>query len=734
MTMPAASAPSRGLILGSLFLLGVSSQLIQAWLIREVLVVFYGNEASLGAFFGSWLLWIALGALAILWLRDRPWVRDAARGLSHLLLLLPLLVVLQILGTRSIRLFLDTPSTELVPLGQAFVSILVLTLPAAVALGLAFPLACKALGARYAPSVIGGVSWLYVAEAAGALLGGMLFTFLVIPWLGLWHGLAVLAPTLAWTAWRLHPNRRTAMAGGLALALGSLLFTPLGERVQFELERFRFHTLQPGLTLLDAVETRYGHAAIARLGDQISVVQDGRIAASFPQPRAVEQTAAYVYAQAAGARRLLLFGSFASGLAAELLLYPVERIDLVLQDRVALEHLRPYLTDAHRAALADPRLQLHFVDGRRYLRGYRGPAYDLVLVLDSAPSNAHSNRYFTREFYQGLRGHMRDDGVLCTRVSSASNYLGGTVRSYAGSVYRTLSETFAQVAIQPGDVQTLCVAPTPGRVSEDSAELARRYLAVKLDEHRFPATSFASLMPPERIAYLHYQYETRPGELNSDSRPVTFYLNMLLWARYTASSLADHLAQLRSMGFWPYLIPVLVFLPLWGLRTLMETPPAVVVERQAGVFSLVLLGLVAMALQLIVLFSYQAHVGFMFERVALINALFMTGLALGTGLIGRVMALQGRAESWLIGLLLLVAGLLWLTPQALAWLGGASTAYQEAGYLAISALFGLVTGAGFPLGVNLSQRSLREAAPTGGVAEAADSLGGALGGVLTGTL
>ena len=723
----------------SLFVLGITSQVMQAWLVRESLVVFYGNELSLGAVFGSWLTWIALGSLAVIWLRARRWVKEPTRGLSVILLSLPLLMAMQVVAVRAIRRLLDTPSVELVPLGELFPSVALLTLPVAVALGLAFPLACKALSESEAKSIVRGISWLYVAEAAGALLGGMLFTFLFIQWLGMWRGLGLLALALAFIAWRLRPTRGTALAAGLVALSGLLLaVTPLSERIHSTLEMFRFHTLQPGMTLLDAVETRYGHVAYARLGNQVSVVQDGRIAESFPQPEAIQQTAAYVYAQAKDAQQVLVFDSFASGLVAELLRYPVKHIDLVIQDQSAFEHLKPWLTAQNRAALDDNRLQLRFGDSRRYLRGLTNPGYgqgyDLVLVLDAAPTSAHSNRYFTREFFSGLREHMADSGVFCTQVSSASNYLGGTVRSYAGSIFRTLSEVFAEVSVMPGDIHLYCAGKQAGLVSEDPLELSRRYLATELDEHRFPAVSFYSLLPPDRIRDLHRQFQEQPGDLNSDARPVTFYLNMLLWARYTASGLADWLEHLRTMGAWPYLVPALVFLGLWLLRTMLVADPAIRTRRQAGSFALVLLGLVAMALQLVVLFDYQAHVGFMFERIALLNALFMTGLALGTGLLGQAMTRVGRPESWLIALLLLVTVILLVTPTALARLGELDGWLQEAAYLGISCLYGLLTGAGFPLGVRLTQAELGGAAPTGGVTEAADSLGGAVGGLITGAL
>ena len=53
-------------VLLAILVLGAFSQVAQALLIREGLVVFYGNEVSLGAFYASWLGWLAMGSLAAL--------------------------------------------------------------------------------------------------------------------------------------------------------------------------------------------------------------------------------------------------------------------------------------------------------------------------------------------------------------------------------------------------------------------------------------------------------------------------------------------------------------------------------------------------------------------------------------------------------------------------------------------------------------------------------------------
>ena len=200
----------------------------------------------------------------------------------------------------------------------------------------------------------------------------------------------------------------------------------------------------------------------------------------------------------------------------------------------------------------------------------------------------------------------------------------------------------------PGDVQIFCASSAPGRVSEEAVTLERRYLATPLDEHRFPAASFYSLLPAEEIDYLRGRLEAATGEVNTDARPVTYYLNMVLWGKFSASGFVDWLERLRGMGPWPYVLPACLFVALWLLRAGFEGFRRPVMQRQGATFLLGILGLVAMAAQLAVLFSYQSHVGFMFERVAVLNGLFMTGLALGAGL-GRILALRRRPVTKALG-------------------------------------------------------------------------------------
>jgi len=731
----------------ALVALGAYAQVAQALLVRESLVVFYGNEVSLGAFFGSWLLWVAVGSVGIILFRERAWVQDPLPAVRVVTLLLPFLLALQIVLARSLRFFLHVSSAEFVPLGDLLAAILVMNLPTGLAVGVAFPLACKALGrvsedGMPTPSAdtrrsVRDVSHLYIFDAMGALLGGVLFTFVLIEWLGIWRSIGAVAVLLAAAAASLAMRGRRARAAALSVAiLGlGLAATPAGRWVETEMERLRFASLQPGLELVEAVETRYGHVALARLGPQYSVVIDGRVAESFPVPREAEQAAAYFYAQAPGSRRVLLFGGLIGGLAEELLRYPVERVEVVEQDRTAFERIRPHLPESTRTALSDPRLTVHFQDGRRFANELTGnEGYDLVLVLGADPASAYSNRYFTREFYARMHEAMSAQGVLCTQVSSASNYLGRDVKSYSGSVFTTLGRVFPHMAILPGDEHVYCASAAPDRVSEDPHVLEQRYRDTPLDEHRFPALSFYSLLSTERVAFVRQQLEQETGELNTDARPVTYYLNMILWGKFTASRFVEWLQALRRLGLWPYLVPLLVLTALWLLRVGLETPSRPRLRRQSATFALTVLGMVAMAVQLTLLFSYQSHVGFVFGRIALLNSLFMAGIAVGAGAVGQRLA-RGRRPALALGaVMLLVAACLAALPALLGVIAELGGKTQEGVYLLLCAVAGLLTGTAFPLGVHLAQVDTSDVLQASGIMEAADDLGGALGGLVTGAL
>jgi hypothetical protein len=74
----------RGLLVFSYGLFTIAAQTL---LFREFVTAFEGNDIGVGIFFGSWFLWVGLGALLV-----RRWDRLAEALLRHIELLFVLYI------------------------------------------------------------------------------------------------------------------------------------------------------------------------------------------------------------------------------------------------------------------------------------------------------------------------------------------------------------------------------------------------------------------------------------------------------------------------------------------------------------------------------------------------------------------------------------------------------------------------------------------------------------------
>jgi len=167
---------SRRFLYLACLLLGGYSLLAQVLLVREFLVVFFGNELCLGVILSSWLIGIAIGSqVAPRIIRSE---KRAQAGVVVLALLMPFMLRAALLATRSARLIFETPTGQLMPFGSLWLAALCMVTPVSLISGATFPLLCAALAkrAREAGWEIGKV---YVLEALGTVIAGSLFTYVL---------------------------------------------------------------------------------------------------------------------------------------------------------------------------------------------------------------------------------------------------------------------------------------------------------------------------------------------------------------------------------------------------------------------------------------------------------------------------------------------------------------------------------------------------------------------------
>jgi predicted membrane-bound spermidine synthase len=711
-------------------LFGLASLTGQILLLREVLVIFHGTEISMGIFFGAWLMGIGVGASVGARL-VRPKQRDPLGVFLHCISALGFSLIFQIVLVRLVPSIFGASPAELAPLHGVLAAVPLGTFSTSFLTGFLFPVGCQAFTQAEGRTI----GRLYGLEALGGLIGGVVFTFLLarfFPPPRIAGALAVLLALGAMIVAVRFRVRSTLLTALPLLLVGLLLCSPLGVRVVDSTVRLRWQGLHPGLNLLVSRPTPYQQVEIAQLGKQRSLFGNGKIIASFPDPHTADRLAAMVLAQNPEAKSLLLIGGGIGSLVKALLQYPIQRLDVVEPDPWALDLAKAHMTHEELGALHDPRVQLIFGDGRFYVNRLKKRQYDIIVCSMPDPVSSFWNRYYTEEFFRAASRALSRNGIFVTKATSAENFWGNEVASYAGSVYHTLGNVFSHVKGTPGDETLFFASNAPGTVNLDPRVLAVRYAT--LNTHAFDPAGFKTLLPPERTRFVETELKRSPRSINTDFAPLSSSLAMILWGRFSGSGHMELLNTIRRAGIKLYLIPFTFFLlarvcfrTRWGPRQGSEARFQVLLAMAA-------VGGAAMGIQIVLIYSYQSLFGYVFERIGLVAATFMAGLVVGA-FGGGEFVNRVQRKSLVISLMLILFAVFCLAcPVWLKRLASMPSWQIELAVFAMVAGSGVLTGMVFPLVASRHLEISGSAGESSGWTDALDHFGAAIGALITGTL
>ncbi len=115
-------------------------------------------------------------------------------------------------------------------------------------------------------------------------------------------------------------------------------------------------------------------------------------------------------------RKVLVIGAGDGGVVRELSRYDsVEHIDMAEIDEQVVQVCKLYLPQTA-CAFDDPRVQLHFVDGLKFVRSKENE-YDLIIV-DSTDPFGPGEGLFTKEFYGNCYKALKEDGIMVNQHES----------------------------------------------------------------------------------------------------------------------------------------------------------------------------------------------------------------------------------------------------------------------------------------------------------------------------
>jgi spermidine synthase len=595
---------------------------------------------------------------------------------------------------------------------------LALLAPFCLVSGCFFPFATTA---RRNLEPLGATGRVYALEALGAALGVCLLHFFLVGQfpaltLGLGAGFCL---TLA--AWILVPpsGLATRLAlGGSLLALGaSLIFSPA-------LEHFSRQVQWPGRKVIASLDSPYAFLSATREAEQKSFFANRIWHFTHPDPYSAEMAVQLGLLQHPRPQKVLLLGGGAAGLIPEALkTKSISHIDYVELDPDLVRLVQQLFPEAAAFPRRNPQVRLIFQDARRFLS--QGTArYDVILMNLPEPGSAQLNRYYTREFFATVARRLKPDGLFSFTLTGGETSLNPLRASYLALTYHTLGQVFPSVLVFPGERVRFFASPSPDLLVRDprilTARLAARGLKLRYVRDYY---LLADLSIP-RQEYVRHVLERHPPQINTDLNPQSYFYDLILTG--TREGLPLHkvlLALKRLPPLW--LWAALGLGAFWGLAFLRRRPTGVYLAQ------VLIMGLGAMALEVLILILCQIHLGLLYRQMGLLIAAFMAGMGAG-GAWGVRLAARGRATPALLatcqGGLALLALFLALTLPVLA----ASTYLPpdfllQGIYLVILFSAGFAGGGVFSLASSLWQQH-RPATPwRDGIFYAVDLLGATLG-------
>ena len=207
-------------------LMGMAALLAQILLLRELMVVFSGNELSTGVTLSAWLLWTALGSGILGMWADR--IKDKTSFFAWVQLVLAFLLPASLLLVRYLRPLLGLPVGEIASLPQMALGIFPLLFPFCLLSGFLFALGCSLLGV-FLGKQARSVGTVYAYEALGAGIGGVAFSYLLIHFLNPWQVVLLTAAFMALSSFLLARTLRPLAILWICVLLGTLTF--YGEKI-----------------------------------------------------------------------------------------------------------------------------------------------------------------------------------------------------------------------------------------------------------------------------------------------------------------------------------------------------------------------------------------------------------------------------------------------------------------------------------------------------------------------
>jgi len=718
-------------LLLSAFLVGFSSMIGQIVLMRELMVVFYGNELALGLALGAWLLWGSVGSWALGKTADS--VKNRTRLISLIQIALPFILSISIFAARSVKLIFKLTPGQIMGLPYMIGSVFLVLSLYCLTLGYLFVLVARSV-ASSTDRLSSGVGKTYLFEGLGASIGGLLAGLILIRMLNPFEIVAVVGTVCFLTALILQVPHRDPIPIGLSTLFLALLICSIPPGIPEKLNEFSSTIQWRGMKVEENRNSVYGNIVVTSYDSQYNFFENGIWVFTSGDRLSAEESVHYVMLEHPHPKNVLLIGGGLNGSGNEVLKHGIGKLIYIELDPTLVRIARRYLRDELKF-LSDPRVKLIHTDARFFIKRTK-ERFDVIIINLPDPHTAMLNRFYSLEFFKEANRILNPGGIISLSLTSSENYLSFEQRELLRSIQRTMFKVFPDVVVLPGGVNFIIGQKPDGR----NLTLNPSVLISRLKERKIQ-TLFVSeyyipyRLTPDRVDYLRKVLE-KPGKvrLNRDYQPIGYFYDMTLWSsqfrqRTEGGRLAGWITGVRTWHLAALILIVSAVGFLLARRLNREGISGIALSIGTTGFS-------EISFQVVVMLAFQVLYGYVYYKLSIILTSFMIGLVFGSWAVSGWMDRfrdKIRTYIWVQVSICLYPLMLALVIAFLARFGGGKPAFLsvQTAFSLLPIIAGFIGGFQFPLANDIVLAGLPRVGKVVGLLYGLDLFGSCLGAFLT---
>lgn len=602
----------------SLFVLGITSIITQVILLRETITTFYGNELFIGIVLAFWFIWVAVGSGILGKIFNNSSKKLLVLVTLHLAI--GFCLFLEIFLVRVLKSWLGFPG-EVPNLIYGFLFAALIPMPVSVILGMWWTLATQIFSSFYQGNETKAINLAYLAETIGFIAGGIVTSFLLVQLQEFLVATILILLNISLIPFLIRKEKGyfliKILSSFLFVIFVFLIFSSDLSKLNQISANFRFRNQR----LLVSTNSPYGNIAVTKINGQFNFYESGLLLGSTEDTEFSEYLVHLSLLQHPSPKKILLIGGGFTGCLSEILKHPVKEIYYLELDPKLIRVSQKYLTSELKKALSDRRVKIINMDAFYFLKKTK-IQFDYIIINLPDPSTALLNRFYTREFFEEIRGKLRKGGILTTYLSFSPSAAGRNLENLNASLYKTLQKVFSEILILPEDINFF-LASTSGNLTTDPQILIQRFKERKIKTKFFNTSYITYRLTNDRIKKtLHLFVKNKLAKENEMFTPIAYFYQILFWLDHFYLAVSKFFESF-AFSFWWIFTGILVILSLFLISKEKSLP------KTAPIFSMVIAGLSLMALEIIIIFAYQEIIGYLYYRISLLISAVTLGMALG---------------------------------------------------------------------------------------------------------